>query len=314
MAISTTRASSQPSPTLYVQNLDDKIKKSDLQRLLYQLFLTHGKVLDVVVKKGNMRGQAFVVFRDVQGATQAMRYLDGTGFLDRDLKITYARTQSHATIRETVGEEVLYHVKLGLKDPNTLQDINPKMTGKLTVSGAQAANLEKKRADEIAAKKRLHGSTSDSEHEDDDAEYPSGPAGSFQSASQSNSKKTKFNHPNDEDDDEEAMEEDSDSEQPVDSAAAAAVKAAGSAPILSGEDPNPVLFLEGLPAEVTDDMMAVLFQQYPGFQSVRLVPGRTGIAFVQYDTAAQSDMAKAALDGFKLAPGVVMKVGFARRG
>lgn len=61
---------------------------------------------------------------------------------------------------------------------------------------------------------------------------------------------------------EEAMEEDSDSEQPADSAAAAAVKAAGSAPVLSGEDPNPVLFLEGLPAEVTDDMMAVLFQQY----------------------------------------------------
>ncbi|KNZ58757.1 hypothetical protein VP01_1867g1 [Puccinia sorghi] len=55
-------------------------------------------------------------------------------------------------------------------------------------------------------------------------------------------------------------------------------------------------------------------QRYPGFQSVRLVPGRTGIAFVQYDTAAQSDMAKAALDGFKLAPGVVMKVSFARRG
>jgi hypothetical protein len=64
---------------------------------------------------------------------------------------------------------------------------------------------------------------------------------------------------------EEAMEEDSDSEQPVDSAAAAAVKAAGSAPILSGEDPNPVLFLEGLPAEVTDDMMAVLFQQLRHF-------------------------------------------------
>lgn len=82
--------SSKPSPTLYVQNLDDKIKKSgasvlsnnpihtsvdttlsypthesDLKRLLYQLFLVHGKVLDVVVKKGKMRGQAFVVFRSV---------------------------------------------------------------------------------------------------------------------------------------------------------------------------------------------------------------------------------------------------------
>lgn len=54
--------------------------------------------------------------------------------------------------------------------------------------------------------------------------------------------------------------------------------------------------------------------RYPGFQSVRLVPGRTGIGFVQYDTATQSDMAKTALDGFQIAPGLMMKVGFARRG
>lgn len=302
--------SSKPSPTLYVQNLDDKIKKSDLKRLLYQLFLVHGKVLDVVVKKGKMRGQAFVVFRDFQGATQAMRQLDGTGFLDRDLKITYAQNQSYATIRQVAGEEVLYHVKLGLKDPNTLQDKNSKVTGKMIVSGAQAANMEKKKAEEVATKKRLQGSNSDSEHDDDEEGPSTGTDGTKNQAS----KRSKTTHTAADDDGEEAMEEDSDSEQPADSAAAAAVKAAGSAPILSGEDPNPVLFLEGLPAEVTDDMMAVLFQQYPGFQSVRLVPGRTGIAFVQYDTAAQSDMAKAALDGFKLAPGVVMKVSFARRG
>lgn len=303
-------SSSQPSPTLYIQNLDDKIKKSDLKRLLYQLFLVHGKVIDVVVKKGNMRGQAFVVFRDLQGATQAMRQLDGTGFLDRDLKISYARTKSHATIRQIAGDEVLYHVKLGLKDPQSLQDKNSKLGGKMTVSGAQAANMEKKKAEELATKKRLQGSSSESEHDNEDetdSRMIGGPSNQV-------SKRSKTTHANVEDDDEEAMEEDSDSEQPIDSAAAAAVKAAGSAPILSGEDPNPVLFLEGLPAEVTDDMMAVLFQQYPGFQSVRLVPGRTGIAFVQFDTAAQSDMAKAALDGFQLAPGVVMKVSFARRG
>ncbi|KAI9608584.1 hypothetical protein H4Q26_004767 [Puccinia striiformis f. sp. tritici PST-130] len=341
-SFATRSGTSQPSPTLYIQNLDDKLKQSDLKRLLYQLFLVHGKVLDVVVKKGKMRGQAFVVFRDFQGATQAMRQLDGTGFLDRDLKITYAKTQSHATIRQIAGDEVLYHVKLGLKDPNTLQDMNCNVTGKMTVSGAQAANMEKKKAEEIATKKRLQGSTSDSEHDDEDPEDSAMADGTNNQAA----KRAKTTHTTAEDDDEEAMEEDSDSEQPADSAAAAAVKAAGSAPILSGEDPNPVLFLEGLPAEVTDDMMAVLFQQlrhflksqpviplsfhiafahhvtdpslknnrYPGFQSVRLVPGRTGIAFVQYDTAAQSDMAKAALDGFQLAPTVVMKVSFARRG
>jgi hypothetical protein len=40
-----------------------QIRELDLKRLLYQLFLVHGKVIDVIVKKGKMRGQAFVVFR-----------------------------------------------------------------------------------------------------------------------------------------------------------------------------------------------------------------------------------------------------------
>ncbi|KAH9469822.1 hypothetical protein Pst134EA_007099 [Puccinia striiformis f. sp. tritici] len=177
----------------------------------------------------------------------------------------------------------------------------------MTVNGAQAANMEKKKAEEIATKNRLQGSTSDSEHDDDNPEDSAMADGTNNQAT----KRAKTTHTTAKDNKEEEMEEDSDSEQPADSAAANAVKVAASAPILSGEDPNPVLFLEGLPAEVTDNVMAVLFQQYPGFQSVRLVPGRTGIAFVQYNTAAQSDMAKAALDGFKLAPSAVMKVSFA---
>ncbi|KAG0144460.1 hypothetical protein CROQUDRAFT_660030 [Cronartium quercuum f. sp. fusiforme G11] len=296
------RQTSTPSPTLYVQNLCDKLKKSDLKRLLYQLFSTHGKVLDVVSLKGiKMRGQAFIVFRDLQGATQAMRYLDGTAFLDRDLKISYAKKRSFATVKQIAGDEVLYQVKLGLMDPNTLTDITKT---KLTVSSAQAANMEKRKADD-RKRAREDGIEEEEEEEEADEEEEDDDGNKKETV-----KKSKIDH----EDDEEAMEEDSDSEQPVDSAAAAAVKAAGTGPVLSSEEPNPVLFLEGLPSEVTDDMMAVLFQQYPGFVSVRLVPGRTGIAFVQYDTSTQSDMAKTALDGFQLAPGIMMKVRFARKG
>jgi RNA recognition motif-containing protein len=50
------------------------------------LFSTYGPVLDVVALKTiQMRGQAHVVFRDVQAATQAMRSLDGQVFLGRQM-------------------------------------------------------------------------------------------------------------------------------------------------------------------------------------------------------------------------------------
>ncbi|EMR67458.1 putative u2 small nuclear ribonucleoprotein b protein [Eutypa lata UCREL1] len=41
-----------------------------------------------------MRGQAHVVFRDVQAATQAMRALEGFEFLGRELRIQYAKSKS----------------------------------------------------------------------------------------------------------------------------------------------------------------------------------------------------------------------------
>jgi RNA recognition motif-containing protein len=64
---------------LYVTNLpSSKIQKEDLRTALYMLFSTHGPVLDVVaLKTMKMRGQAHIVYRDIQTATQAMRSLDG---------------------------------------------------------------------------------------------------------------------------------------------------------------------------------------------------------------------------------------------
>lgn len=50
------------------------------------LFSTFGPVLDIVaLKTMEMRGQAHIVFRDIQAATQAMRSLDGQTFLGRPM-------------------------------------------------------------------------------------------------------------------------------------------------------------------------------------------------------------------------------------
>lgn len=86
-----------PNQTLYVTNLPSaKIQKEDLRTALYMLFSTHGPVLDVVaLKTEKMRGQAHIVYRDIQTATQAMRSLDGFEFFGRQMKISYAKSKSN---------------------------------------------------------------------------------------------------------------------------------------------------------------------------------------------------------------------------
>jgi RNA recognition motif-containing protein len=63
---------------------------------LYTLFSTYGPVLDVVVlKTKKMRGQAHIVYRDIQASTQAMRALQGFDFFGKELNIVYAKGSSH---------------------------------------------------------------------------------------------------------------------------------------------------------------------------------------------------------------------------
>ena len=71
---------------LYVRNLNDKLPKEDLKRNLYMLFATYGVILDIVaLKTAKMRGQAHVVFRDIDSSTQAMRALQGFTFFGKDM-------------------------------------------------------------------------------------------------------------------------------------------------------------------------------------------------------------------------------------
>jgi U2 small nuclear ribonucleoprotein B'' len=85
----------QPNPTLYVKNIDWKVKKGLLRRALYSLFSRHGKVLEVIaLRKDGLRGQAFIVMEDVQAATAALQAEQGFTFFGKDLIIEYARAKS----------------------------------------------------------------------------------------------------------------------------------------------------------------------------------------------------------------------------
>jgi RNA recognition motif-containing protein len=89
-------------------------------------------VLDVIAMKNDkMRGQAFIVFKDLQTSTAALRKEDGRFFAGKQLRIAYARGKSYATIEKESGKEALYQYRMGIAK-------NPEggSTSRLTVSGA----------------------------------------------------------------------------------------------------------------------------------------------------------------------------------
>ncbi|TVY42291.1 U2 small nuclear ribonucleoprotein B'' [Lachnellula subtilissima] len=90
------RHTRQINRELYITNLpSSKIQKEDLRRELYILFATYGPVLDVVaLRTMKMRGQAHIVYRDIQTATQAMRSLQGFEFFGKEMQIQYAKSKS----------------------------------------------------------------------------------------------------------------------------------------------------------------------------------------------------------------------------
>ena len=94
-------------------------------------------------------------------------------------------------------------------------------------------------------------------------------------------------------------------------AAAADAAAAGGGAAAAG--PNPVLFLENLPEGSSEMMLSMLFQQFPGFKEVRLVPALPGIAFVEFENEVQSGVAMNGLQSFKITPTNLMKITYAKR-
>jgi len=64
----------------------DKHFVSELKKSLYAIFSQFGEILDIVALKTlKMRGQAFVIFKEIGSATNALRSMQGFPFYDKPM-------------------------------------------------------------------------------------------------------------------------------------------------------------------------------------------------------------------------------------
>nr|XP_021406189.1 U1 small nuclear ribonucleoprotein A isoform X2 [Lonchura striata domestica] len=215
----------RPNHTIYINNLNEKIKKDELKKSLYAIFSQFGQILDILVSRSlRMRGQAFVIFKEMSSATNALRSMQGFPFYDKPMGMA-PLAQPPRMLPHLAGQPPY---------------IPP--PGMIPAPGM--------------------------------APNPGIPPGM--------------------------------APQP------------GMAPIptpqpLSENPPNHILFLTNLPEETNELMLSMLFNQFPGFKEVRLVPGRHDIAFVEFDTEVQAGAAREALQGFKITQSNAMKISFAKK-
>lgn len=119
--------------SLYLTNLPSKMQKQDLRLSLYALFATYGTILDVVaMKTAKMRGQAHVVFRDVETSTQAMRALQGFDFFGNEMV---------SAPRRRVGRDVVAHAVQKIAYARGRSQVFNRLEGKYEPPSAAATSM-----------------------------------------------------------------------------------------------------------------------------------------------------------------------------
>ena len=106
--------------------------------------------------------------------------------------------------------------------------------------------------------------------------------------------------------------------RPAKTARGAGLKPTGPAPAAVVPDeylpPNRILFVQNLPDDFGVEDLTAIFGRFEGFREVRMVPGRRGIAFVEYDAEAGAITAKENTAGMALKDGEkTMKVTYQRQ-
>lgn len=90
-----------PKHTIYVNNLNDSIKMEPMKQALHAAFSQFGPIVDIVMRKSyRLRGQAFIIFKDIDSAAKAVRTMQGFPFYDKPLRIQFSRTEADTITKQ----------------------------------------------------------------------------------------------------------------------------------------------------------------------------------------------------------------------
>nr|P45429.1 RecName: Full=U1 small nuclear ribonucleoprotein A; Short=U1 snRNP A; Short=U1-A; Short=U1A [Xenopus laevis]CAA41021.1 U1 A protein [Xenopus laevis] len=276
----------RPNNTIYINNLNEKIKKDELKKSLYAIFSQFGQILDILVSRNlKMRGQAFVIFKETSSATNALRSMQGFPFYDKPMRIQYSKTDSDiiAKMKGTfVERDRKRQEKRKVKVPE-VQGVKNAMPGAALLPGVPG---------QMAAMQDMPGMTQAPRmmHMAGQAPYMHHP-GMMPPPGMAPGQMPPGGMPHGQ-----LMPGQMAPMQPI-----------------SENPPNHILFLTNLPEETNELMLSMLFNQFPGFKEVRLVPGRHDIAFVEFDNEVQAGAARESLQGFKITQSNSMKISFAKK-
>lgn len=106
---------------MQVKNLEERIKADQLKEALTDIFSEYGNVIDIVAKKNlKAKGQAFIVYDDVEAAEDAIREVQGFELFEKPMVLDYARTRSDATVlREGDDQRFEAHKRSRLAEKGT---------------------------------------------------------------------------------------------------------------------------------------------------------------------------------------------------
>ncbi|KAI1321933.1 RNA recognition domain-containing protein [Xylariaceae sp. FL0255] len=236
-------ASGPPIATVYIRNLEERVKFPALVEALTAVFSEYGTIIDIVAKTNlKAKGQAFVVFDNPESAVRAVEEVQGFELFEKPMVVALARTRSDATVKST-GDEGAFEVhqrrRLAEKDKR---------------KAAEAAEDQKRLkrpgdTSSTAPNKRTTATTTTT------TTTTTKPSGGL--------KPTGANAP-------------------------------GANAVVPDEylPPNKILFVQNLPDDYDIEALTAIFGRFEGFREVRLVPGRKGIAFIEYEAEQGAITAK----------------------
>jgi len=100
------------SETLYIQNLNEKIKIDIMKATLKALFKNYGNVLSVTAHRNlRMRGQAFIAFESKEIAAKAQKEVNRFPLYSKPMQISFARTPSDEVVKKADPDGYEEHLK-----------------------------------------------------------------------------------------------------------------------------------------------------------------------------------------------------------